>query len=608
MVESADDMLAAAEVVERLQVVHSMIAAAQAEEIGLMTRLYRLRRAQQLALGVGALYAGEDAATEIGIALRVSQRSVDGLIGVGLGLAHRYPVTRSGFEAGRLDLARVRVISDVLTNVSDDLVAVLEPRIAAYAETAEPQRVRRTLRRWLFEADPAGQAARRKAAEADRYVKVTAADDGTAQVEAVLPAAGGQALYERLREMAVTQCCGRDPRTTSQRRADALVALADGSGQLTCRCGHVDCPRAATADPLRAARKSLVQVGVSAETLAGLRDNPALLAGFGAIDADLARQIARHARFTIITDTDTDALTAATAVGTLAAVGTGVNAAAATTAATATGVNAAIATGINAAASATVATATGINAATATGISAAASTTVATGTSMNAAAGTSSATGTGSGTDTSAARGAGALVDSAATAENRSVDSELRYRPGAGVAARVRALDGGCRAPGCVVPAVASDLDHQDRFDHANPENGGRTVEANLGCRCRRHHRLKTLADNGVNGWQVLHHRDRTVEWRTPTGGSVTTTPEGAKFLFPRLPVPQLSATGVPDAEPVQPLIDPGPVTNAMTELVHVYCTPAQRRKARTRIRGHTPKPNASPIRTATERDDDPPF
>ncbi|MGW4118668.1 DUF222 domain-containing protein [Nocardia sp. NPDC004711] len=595
MVESADDMLAAAEVVERLQVVHSMIAAAQAEEIGLMTRLYRLRRAQQLALGVGALYAGEDAATEIGIALRVSQRSVDGLIGVGLGLAHRYPVTRSGFEAGRLDLARVRVISDVLTNVSDDLVAVLEPRIAAYAETAEPQRVRRTLRRWLLEADPAGQAARRKAAEADRYVKVTAADDGTAQVEAVLPAAGGQALYERLREMAVTQCCGRDPRTTSQRRADALVALADGSGQLTCRCGHADCPRAATADPLRAARKALVQVGVSAETLAGLRDNPALLAGFGAIDADLARQIARHARFTIITDTDTGALAAATAVGTLAAIGTGIKAAAATTAATATGVNAAIATGVNAA--------------TATGISAAASATVATGTSMNAAAGTSSATGTGSGTDTSAVRGAGAPVDSAATAENCSVDSELRYRPGARVAARVRALDGGCRAPGCAVPAVASDLDHQDRFDHTNPENGGRTVEANLGCRCRRHHRLKTLADNGVNGWQILHHRDRTVEWRTPTGGSVTTTPEGAKFLFPRLPVPPLSATAVPHAEPVRPLIDPGPVTNAMTELVHVYCTPAQRRKARTRIRArHTSKPNASPIRTATERDDDPPF
>ncbi|MFE3058193.1 DUF222 domain-containing protein [Nocardia sp. NPDC059239] len=531
MVESADDMLAAAEVVERLQVVHSMIATAQAEEIGLMTRLYQLRRAQQLALGVGARYAGEDAATEIGIALRVSQRSADGLIGVGLGLAHRYPVTRAGFEAGRLDLARVRAIGDVLTNASDDLVAALEPRIAAYAETAEPQRVRRTLRRWLLEADPAGQAARRKAAEADRYVKVTAADDGTAQVEAVLPAAGGQALYERLREMAVTQCCGRDPRTTSQRRADALVALADGSGQLTCRCGHSDCPRAATADPLRLARKALVQVGVSAETLAGLRDNPALLAGFGAIDADLARQIARHARFTIITDTD------------------------------------------------------------------------------NAATGANSATGTGSGADTSAVTGADAPVDPATIVENPSADSELRYRPGARIAARVRALDGGCRAPGCAVPAAATDLDHQDRFDHANPENGGRTVEANLGCRCRRHHRLKTLADNGVNGWQVVHHPDRTVEWRTPTGGSVTTTPEGANFLFPRLPVPPLSTAGVPDAEPVQPLIDPGPVANAMTELVHVYCTPTQRRKARARIRARRTATVISSLTLgATALDDDPPF
>ncbi|MGW4118923.1 DUF222 domain-containing protein [Nocardia sp. NPDC004711] len=249
MSESTGEGFAAVQVVERLRVVHSMIAAAQAEEVELMTQLYRLRREQQLELGVGALYAGEDAATEIGIALKVSQRSADGLIALGLGLDNRYSGTREAFADGRIDLPRVRAISETLANASEDLVAELESRIVAYAENAEPQRVRRTLRRWLLEADPAGQAARRKSAEADRYVKVTAADDGTALLDGVLPAAGGQALYERLREMATTQCCGNDPRTTNQRRADALVALADGRGRPPANVGAPTAPA-----PIRASR------------------------------------------------------------------------------------------------------------------------------------------------------------------------------------------------------------------------------------------------------------------------------------------------------------------------------------------------------------------
>ncbi|OJF77860.1 hypothetical protein NS14008_01655 [Nocardia seriolae] len=472
MSEIADDAFVTVAVVEELRAVHSEIAALQAREIELMTRLYRMRREEQLDLGVGQLYAGEDAATEIGVALKTSQRSADNLIGLGLGLEHRYPATREAFAAGRIDLPRVRAISETLTNVSEELLTELEPKIVAYAEGAAPQRVRRTVRRWLLEADPEGQTLRRKTAEAERYVNITAADNGTAVLDAVLPAAGGQTVYERLREMASTQCCGQDSRNSSQRRADALVALADGTGRLVCQCGRSDCPRAVTAEEVPVARKALVQVGVSAETFAGLRDNPALLAGLGAIDADLARSVARHARFDIITETSQNT-------------------------------------------------------------------------------------------------------------ENPGVEPELRYRPRERLARRVRALDGTCRAPGCHVPAAATDLDHQDRFDHTDPASGGHTTEDNLGARCRRHHRLKTLADNHANGWQVLHHPGREVEWRTPTGDSVTTTPEGVDYLFPRTPVAPVTGGGVPDVAAPVPWFDPGIAVNTLTELIHVYTTPAQRKQAR---------------------------
>ncbi|WP_405490606.1 DUF222 domain-containing protein [Nocardia sp. NBC_00511] len=526
MNETAADSLSATELVARLRAVHSTIAVAQAEEVALMTALYRMRRTQQLQRGVRAVYAGEDAATEIGVALHVPQRHADNLIALGLGLEHRLPCTRAAFEDGRIDLLRVRALHEVFRNVDAELVAALESRIVAYAETADPSRVKRTLRRWLLETDPAGQAERRKTAEADRYVNVTAADNGTAVLDAVLPAADGVALYERLREMAQTHCCAGDPRTSNQRRADALIALTTGAGRLSCGCGHHDCPRATL--PAVPARKALVQVGVSAHTLAGLADNPALLAGFGAIDADLARQLARHARFEIIPEhpSSIEPTGHATVDGRARPADTSHSRQAA----------------VN-------------NRARPTG--------------------------------TSHARQAAPELRAAtpiSTGEQvyLAAAGEMRYRPNTRLAHRIRALDGGCRAPGCAIPAAATDIDHQDRYNHRSPESGGRTVESNLGCRCRRHHRTKTLADNGLNGWKVIHHPDRRVEWRSPSGGSITTTPEGAKFLFPNTPVPPVTVTGIQAPEPVEPLLNPGRAVNELTELLHVYHPPAQRRLART--------------------------
>ncbi|WP_405486032.1 DUF222 domain-containing protein [Nocardia sp. NBC_00511] len=528
MNETAADSLSATELVARMRAVHSTIAVAQAEEVALMTALYRMRREQQLERGVRAVYAGEDAATEIGVALHVQQRTADNLIALGLGLEHRLPCTRAAFEGGRIDLPRVRALHEVFRNIDPELVAALEPRIVAYAENADPSRVKRTLRRWLLETDPAGQTERRKTAEADRYVNVTAADNGTAILDAVLPAADGVALYERLREMAQTHCCAADPRTSNQRRADALIALTTGTGRLSCGCGHRDCPRVRT--PAAPARKALVQVGVSAQTLAGVADNPALLAGFGAIDADLARQLARHARFEIIPEhparidhsgqaaVDGQARRTDTSHTTRAAV--------------------------------------------------------------DSQACPMDTSRTGQTTPETGVLPAVAAPTSTDDPAYPAAACETRYRPSTRLANRIRALDGGCRAPGCAIPAAATDIDHQDRFDHRSPESGGRTVESNLGCRCRRHHRTKTLADNGLNGWKVIHHPDRRVEWRSPSGGSITTTPEGAKFLFPRTPVPPVTGTDIPESEQVEPLLNPGGTVNELTELLHVYHPPAQRRHA----------------------------
>ena len=48
-------------------------------------------------------------------------------------------------------------------------------------------------------------------------------------------------LDRRLMEMA-NEVCDDDPRTTAQRRADALGALAAGADRLACSCTNPHCP------------------------------------------------------------------------------------------------------------------------------------------------------------------------------------------------------------------------------------------------------------------------------------------------------------------------------------------------------------------------------
>jgi hypothetical protein len=73
------------------------------------------------------------------------------------------------------------------------------------------------------------------------------------------------------------------------------------------------------------------------------------------------------------------------------------------------------------------------------------------------------------------------------------------------------ARDGNCRFPDCQVPARLCDIDHTTPFDHDHPENGGLTVESNLACLCRRHHRLKT-----DGSWTVRRTGGGNLEWTTP--------------------------------------------------------------------------------------------
>lgn len=105
-------------------------------------------------------------------------------------------------------------------------------------------------------------------------------------------------------------------------------------------------------------------------------------------------------------------------------------------------------------------------------------------------------------------------------------EDALRYRPSAALARWIRFRDLTCRFPGCTVPAENCDLDHTIPFNHADPAAGGRTVESNLSCKCRTHHRVKTFG-----GWHDEQLPDGTIIWTSPAGQTTRTVP-GSADLF----------------------------------------------------------------------------
>ncbi len=284
------------ELIDAARRAHGAAAFAQAAEITAVREVYRRHRAANAAPGTGGVRAGEFAAAEIAVAVHVSEQVAAALIDIGLAL-DSLPQTKLAFAAGRIDLSRVQVIVDSLRGLPREVRELLEPKLIDAALRSDPARLRQTAQRWVTRLDPEGETRRRQEREQDRDIRIRAVQDGMAVFDGLLPAAGAQALAMRLREMSL-QVCDDDPRTMSQRRADALIALADGSGRLFCGCGKgLDCPKA---DTPATSRRPLIQVGVSAETLLGLRDDPAFLAGYGPVDAALARTLAEHARFQVI--------------------------------------------------------------------------------------------------------------------------------------------------------------------------------------------------------------------------------------------------------------------------------------------------------------------
>ncbi|WP_052073827.1 HNH endonuclease [Rhodococcoides fascians] len=246
--------------------------------------------------------------TEMALALSCSATVAEAYVSVGVALHTRLPLVKTAFEAGDIDLPRVRTVCRILDNLSDDIVKSVEGDIVEAARRSSPGPLEKEIWDILLRVAPEEAAALRDFAKKFRNVSYAPAGE-LARIRAELTAPEAAAAWQLLEEMADTVCV-KDPRGKQERLCDAFMARMHGEPRLICLCQREDCPKKDAELPDR--RVPLTMITVDIATLIGLLANPAYLAGHGSIDPDLARELARNSQWQILL---TEAVTLAETLG-----------------------------------------------------------------------------------------------------------------------------------------------------------------------------------------------------------------------------------------------------------------------------------------------------
>ena len=218
--------------------------------------------------------AGEAAAAEIGVALRLTRRAADVELTMAIDLQRRLPHTWRLLAAGGIDLRRAKTIEHGTAHLTTAVARHVDEQVAAEAPRLTTGQLRARIGKLCIEADPADAQRRYDETVAGRRVVVEATGDGTANLLGLdLPPHRLAAATRRINALARSLRIGGETRTMDQLRADILLDLLNGTN-------HQDKSGGGTVD-----------IHVDLDTLAGLAEHPGELAGYGPVIADIARQI-----------------------------------------------------------------------------------------------------------------------------------------------------------------------------------------------------------------------------------------------------------------------------------------------------------------------------
>lgn len=334
-IDDADASWATLErLVDDMRRTREQIARLHAQEARLLTDAAEVVRARERFRRASGQQTPHDlplreVTSELGAAMRLSDRTVQARMSAASTLVEAFPKTLRALRKGRIDLAHASAIADSGASITDPQLRAEYERILLEAAKYEtPSRLRGIARVVAVRIDPEMAAELRRSAFGRRRVRVVDLEDGMARLLADLPAVLAYAIFDRLTQMAEEQ---RDLDAADGADAADASDIADAVGAEE-PADHADPTAAAdapatthtapaaetrTLDELRAdifadlaltagptahgedgslgSVRGEVQITIPVLTAAGKSDEPALLAGYGPIDREMACELAAGA-------------------------------------------------------------------------------------------------------------------------------------------------------------------------------------------------------------------------------------------------------------------------------------------------------------------------
>ena len=236
---------------------------------------------------------------EVSAAMNMSPMAAQHLVGQAEALATRLPKIAALLASGGTDWRTVALVIARTELVGHQVIGELDASLAARIgdwRCWSRRRIINAVDAAVRTIDAEAAKERRVRANDERHVSVTPLPDGTARLRGSLPAAAAAVFDKRLSQLA-TSVCAKDSRSIDQRRADAITALCERRG-LACDCGQPDCPaRASDNDDGTAGSTvaTVINVIATEDTVSGDSPQPGYLEGYGVIDADHVRDLAKTA-------------------------------------------------------------------------------------------------------------------------------------------------------------------------------------------------------------------------------------------------------------------------------------------------------------------------
>ena len=278
-----------------------------------------------------SMWSGVDDAEreEVAAALRLSGNTAQLRIDVARTLTNHLPATCAALATGEISTAHANVIAResaeiIRRGVAPEIIREIESRALAHSEFHTPAQVAVKLRHLIAKSAPAEFEEAATTARECRRVNIYPESDGMATLVALLPAPDAQTVMLAIEKLARAL---RDHDKTKANTVPSIKVLNQESDRLEIEINsqskkNIDAYRAdalvhlastylnsTNTESLNHRRPVTLNLTMDLPTAMGLAENPGQLAGYGAIPASIARELAADAKWRrFITDPITGSL------------------------------------------------------------------------------------------------------------------------------------------------------------------------------------------------------------------------------------------------------------------------------------------------------------